>query len=277
MTKEALLETQAAPSIGANLTGTLNALAVGTNAIVGAGTNFDPEITVGDIISFLDTAGTRRYYTIATRTDDTNLVTSQAITTVSGAGINFQVASMNSPYIIGGDVNAVNPNQLPIYGNANFNLMAANPLNAALATVEQWIDENEGVKLNSMYMRLPYQYTMSSSQIMYQLVYRDRTGASFVAVPEVGITGGFNITIENQEMPMDNIYIPPYSVAIANENRYGFRTTVPGSRTNQTDIGPAIIGSEPTISAVNAPSALDGELMPIVFGLKFRHGIAITI
>jgi len=68
---------------GSDLTGTIGIVAA---AITGAGTDFDPEIDVGDLIVFNDSTGLRAYGEIATRTNDTTATLATAVAnSVSGA------------------------------------------------------------------------------------------------------------------------------------------------------------------------------------------------
>ena len=63
-------------NFGSDLTGTIGIVAA---AITGAGSNFDPEIDVGDFIVFNDDTGLRAYGEIATRTNDTTATLATAV------------------------------------------------------------------------------------------------------------------------------------------------------------------------------------------------------
>lgn len=61
-----------------DLTGTIT-IAPGGAALAGAGTNFDPEIAVGDVIQATDADGQIRFFQIATRTNDTTATITETL------------------------------------------------------------------------------------------------------------------------------------------------------------------------------------------------------
>jgi len=272
---ESIIETQAQPVIGANLTGTLDAIASGATAVAGTGTNFDPEVSPGDILTFLDTAGARKYYTVDTVTDDTNIVLSQPTNSASSGGITYGIATMQSPYIVGGDAVALSPNELAIYCPVfGFIMTSTNPLSLAPGIIDRFFSFNEGALMKSIYVRLPYQYTQTNRNLTLRFFYTDPAGANILLIDEIGSEGKLPIPIENIETPL-NIYIPPAPESLTSSVNWGILAEISGCGLNQDDpTGGANFGSiqaQPMLSDVDAPPTLDGEIMPIIIGLRVLH------
>lgn len=270
MSVETIIETAARPTIGSNLTGTLDAIVAGATAVVGTLTNFDPEVSVGDILTFLDTAGARRYYTVKTVTDDTNIVLTNPVATASSGGINFQIATPKSPYIIGDDQSdtfAVAPNELPIYNDVFGNsLVAVNPFNPG-TTELKFISVDEGALIKSIYVRYPYQYTGSARNLSLRMFQTNSSGSSTLIISQFGSSGLFPLPIENIEVPV-NIYIPPFNPN-GGEN-WSIDAEVFGAPQNQETAGAGFgsVDLMATLSSVDDPDALDNEFMPVIIGMR---------
>lgn len=78
----------AAPSA---LTGTCG-FTKGSTAVTGAGSNFDPEVTIGDFIE----GGDGEWYEVITVTDDTNLVLFRPYPSATGAGVDSRLLGITS-------------------------------------------------------------------------------------------------------------------------------------------------------------------------------------
>lgn len=273
--KEGFFETNPAMTIGSDLTGDLNALAAGVTAVVGNGTNFDPEVVAGDILSFIDTAGEQQFYTVETVTDDTNIVLAQPTRSASSAAILFQVSTPNTNYIIVRDSqNLKFPLADPVLGRIGGGSSAGYRMNAPDldgAVLIDSIDPNEGIRINTIYLRNPFQHTWADRSFMltwFQV--NDGTSAQTV-VTQLGVNGLTFQPMENIEIPV-NIYIPPLSV------RWGLAVQISNSYTDQNEqpVSNLIDQLQARMSNVNVPASMDGMLLPIVIGCRFTYGLTIT-
>ncbi len=273
--KEGFFETNPAMTIGSNLTGTLNALAIGATALVGTGTLFTSELSVNDIIALIDTAGEQQFYTVKTITDNTNAVLAQPTRTASSAGIDFQIATPNTNYFIVRDSqNLKFPLADPILGRIGGGSLAGYRMNApsigGVVLVDS-IDPNEGIRINTIYIRNPFQHTWADRSFMltwFQV--NDGTDAQTV-IQELGVNGVTFQPMENIEIPV-NIYIPPLSV------RWGLAVQISNSYLHQNEqpVSNIIDQLQARMSNVSVPSEMDGMLLPVVVGCRFTYGLSIT-
>ena len=275
--KEALLETLAPFTLSANLTGTITC-AAGANNVVGVGTLFTTELAVGGILTTTDTSGKLIYKTVLAIANDLLCTTVDNFVTAVAALSNLQVATTTSPYIYTSDDAApLYPNKVPIYGGTTqFELYE--PWQTRLGAANRWIDNSEGIEIKSIYMRLPYQHTMADGPIAISIFQYDEVGAVHTAIQEIGVSGVLFTQIENAEIPI-NKFIPPYAVAIANGVNWSMEIVVQGSPLTQNDYAAMALNAKqgaPYISTVNVPTALNDELLPIVFGVRFTHGIGLS-
>lgn len=273
---EALVETLAPPVLGANLTGTISAAAAGV-AVVGVGTLFVAEVAVGDVISAIDANGERIYKTVITVTDDLNIVVFDNFVAAVAALSAVKNVTIHSPYFMGNDTRAEYPNKIPIYMPALTNYLRA-PIPVRLTTPVYWIDESEGITVKTVYIRMPYQYTLADNPIDLSFFYTDETGVVNTLIPELGVNGEIFTQIENTEIPI-NQFVPPYAVAIANANRWSIYAAIQGAATSQATYAALTEANQqggPYVSNINAPVELNGDLLSIAIGMRFTHGIALT-
>lgn len=273
--KEGFFETNPAMTIGANLTGTLDALAAGVTAVVGALTDFDPEVVVGNILSFLDTAGERQFYTVKTVTDDNNIVLSQPTRSVSPILTDFQIATQNTNYLIVRDAqNPTFPLADPILGKIGAGSAAGYRMNAPSisgANLIDSIDPNEGIRINTLYIRNPFQHTWADRSFMLTWFRVVNAGGAQSVITQLGVNGLTFQPMENVEVPV-NIYVPPLST------RWGLAVQISNSYNNQNSSHADIVVDQlqARMSNVNVPASMDGMLLPIVIGCRFTYGLTIT-
>lgn len=278
--REGFFETLPGKTIGADLTGTLNAAAAGATAIVGNVTNFDPEVSANDILTFLDSAGARQFVTVLSRTDDTNLTLSQPLPTAISGATTFAIATVNSPYFIVRDaVHTQYPFADPVLGRIAGGLTAgyrmASP--SASAALIDSITSNEGITINSIYVRNPYQHTWADTALQVVLFQVDDGNGNATPITQLGVNGRVFIPIENGEI-QTKIYVPPLTTS--SNLRWGLGASILNSYQNQNDDA-AVSGdfqdqNIALMSNVNVPAAMDGQMLNLIVGCRFTYGFDIT-
>lgn len=276
--REGFFETRGAFSIGADLDGTLDAAAVGATTINGTATTFQTDFDDGDILTFVDSAGERQFYSIDGEPGaQTTLTLAQGLRTALAGGESFQLATPNSPYfVVRDEQNLTYPLQDPVLGRIGGGVSSGYRLTAPsiTATLIDSISPNEGIRINSIYVRNPFQFTGGSSHydvIFFQV--NDTSGAES-AITELGVNGRIYSVIENTETPVD-IYIPPLSSD--DDDRWGISAGIVNSKDFQNESQSVLLDSlNARISNVNAPSSMDGLMLPLIIGIRFTYGITIT-
>lgn len=239
------------PSAG---TGTITT-AASSDAVVGVGTDFDPEVTVDDLISWTDDAGVLRIGMVKTVTDDTNIVLYDDAVSVA-TGVAFSILGPTSvPWFVANSANFKSPIINCVEGVGVFGAQDASLINS-----------NEGVFIKSIYMRFPYQYTMADTPIALALSYFDNASPGIRQGPitTVGEDGIFMMTRENNEIPV-NAYVPPQSGA----STYQIGVTISGALDDpEGTINPHRTAQ---VSQINGPSDLDNIVLPIYIGIRVVH------
>lgn len=279
--REGFFETLASPTISQQPTsGTLNAMSIGDLTITGSGTNFDPQLTAGDLITFLDTKGERQFYTIKSITNDTTLTLNQPIRSDAPALNNSYAASViQSPsFVVRDALNTAYPLGDPLFGFAASNFdgyrMAA-PDSGAIFPRDA-INNNEGITIKTIYARNPYQHTWADKGLMliFRQVVDGGTGTATI-INELGVNGELYLPGENTEIPV-NIYIPPFQTAIDEGRPWGLMVNVENSLLTQDQVPTDQAGSLiARMSNVSVPSEMDGLLLPVVIGVRFTYGMTI--
>jgi len=273
--REGFFETNPAPTIGADVTSLLNAIAVGATAIVGAGGNFVNEFAVGDILTFVDTAGERQYYTISLITDGTNLTIAQAARSISGVGTAVGIATFNTNYVVVRNaLNLTYPLADPVLGQIGGGLTSGHRMNAPSLTGGAFIDSispNEGINLKTLYIRNPYQHTWGQTSFMVSLFKVSDTSGAHILITQFGVNGTAFIPMENTETSID-VYIPPLTTG-----RWGLAALISNSNLTQNTIqSVAVDNIQARLSNINVPVSMDGLILPIVIGVRFTYGLTIT-
>lgn len=217
--------------------------------------------TSGQMIVFIDDAGEKQYHTIDTVDDATHFTCYQnARTTASGLAGNiiyaitalsdfFQVNSAREQQIIrqGGGVGA------GLGGNL---LSVANTLSI--------ISANEGILIKSVYVRLPYQFTLGSNGVRVQFFNRlAAVGGAGSAIATVGENGFFHVSVENTEVSV-NAYIPPLS------GNWQIVSVINGLSKPETG---ADVPFYPLayVSMLNVPSVINFFYLPVIIGIRIVH------
>lgn len=279
--REGFFETVASPTISQQpVTGELDAMAIGDLTISGTGTNFDPQFTAGDLITFLDTAGERQFYTIKTIDSDILMTLNQPIRTVAPASnFDFTASVIQSPsFVVRDAVNKTFPLGDPLFGFAasNFDGYRLGSPDSAGLNPRDAINNNEGITIKTIYVRNPYQHTWADKGMMliFRQIVEGGTGTTDI-IQELGINGEVYLPSENTEIPVD-IYIPPYDVAISEGQRWGLMVNVENSLLTQdqvpTDQADSVLAR---MSNVSVPSEMDGLILPMVIGIRFTYGFTI--
>jgi hypothetical protein len=279
---ENLLETSSifnAISLTGNITGV-----AGASAIVGVGTLFTTELQTGDIIGVLDDAGNIQYYTIDTITDNLNAAivgtfrTNITANAPSRMWLECGYFIQNDPKtsaIIGKD---------RVYANEQLVGPSRSIVKGILISANnyQLFDSNEGILIKSIYVRLPYQYTFADQGIKVTFYYVDNLLGTRTVIQNIGENGVFYFPIENTEIPV-NTYIPsPQSLGTPiypGESRWALAAEISGA-VNQDSSFTVAPGNDTDltwVSSLNAPSEMDGTLLPIVIGARVLYGLNMSI
>lgn len=116
---------------------------------------------------------------------------------------------------------------------------------------------NSGFLLESLYLRLPYQFTLADGPVYITLngAYV-ATGIEF-QFPEIG-AGSIALPIENTEVPVNQFIAAP--VNGTGSWRLRARIYLP--------LVPVLV--PPAVSMLNTPAALDGLTLPVIVGAVVR-------
>lgn len=259
---ESILETKW-NTFGTNRTGTITT-AVASTALVGVGTTFTTTLTAGDVISYVDDAGVLRNMTILSVTDNTNAVLATGAPSVAG-GVVFQIVTRRTPSFIVDDPNSEGLPRNRIYKTAT---------NAEMTSDDQGTEHfsfNNGILIKSMYLRLPYQFTLGDNRVVVEFESLTLNGNVTQALTELGSFGEIHVPIENIEVPL-NSYIPVPDDAVDNSDVWSIRANV--KNVVGSDINAAVSDhgeGDAVVSNINVPSILTGQLLPIIIGLRVVH------
>ena len=261
---ETILETLP-PAFGANITGTLT-IAADATAVVGVGTDFVSDLTVGQVLSFVDGGGILRNIVITVITDTTNLTIAVAVTSIVTTKA-FQVVTPASPFFIVDD-----PQNEGLPKNRIYNI-ATNPSLFASANGVLDFSFNNGVLIKSMYVRLPYQFTLADNNLVIRLETFTSSGQVVESITQFGTDGFLHLPIENIEVPL-NTYIPVPADAVANSDIWHIRAKVQNSV--GTDINETVSDHSQRLAAVSnisVPTVLTGQLLPVIIGMRVVHAL----
>jgi len=248
----------------------LNAVLIGVNAITAqAGNNF-PATAPGNLIRITDAvSGQVSVYTVATYVDGENITIVGTTVRAIANNSTWEMLLASSWYFV--DRDPVNVTAYPLK-NVVYSGVAARTILTPVGdtAAPKYINYDEGVLVKSVYARLPYQYTLADTWLGLKLVYKRKGSTSvetITTMPEI-----LSIPVENVEIPV-NIYVPPMPAGITNSDNWTFAVNEPntGMPNNQT-VALTNPDEIPWISAVNAPAAMDREILPIVIGLRIQHG-----
>lgn len=131
---------------------------------------------------------------------------------------------------------------------------------------KSWFRPDEGVLIKSVYIRMPYQFTLADSSLFINL-YGNVNPSTTYNFPEVGEPGssGIPCSIENSEIEINTFIAPPPAAVAGN-----LKWQIFGA------ISVTFTGIAPAVSMVGAPTALNAATLPIYVGIKIVHAFALT-
>lgn len=292
--RESVIETLTVANLTTvgNVTGT-----AGSTTITGTGFNSTfSNINIAQTLEFIDDTGRLLTYAVASRTNDTTLELfsplKNAVTGNEGFTQNYQ----SSPWVIQPDpkLQVIRPDRLLIYGSSNNNLYGGTNFSPFGGDGDyqlfRLLSPNEGILLKSIYMTLPYQYTMSGSGITVEMRYTNTENFS-TAISGIGTEGRLQISQENVEIPI-NQYIRLPTLADEGDDYsagWGLSMSIldasqsPVNSDLRIDDSDRFGASFPSISRVNAPestdvnSDLENTFLPIKLGARIVHLNPLTV
>ena len=237
-----------------------SAITVAAAATAATSTNYG-NLALGDLIAYLDDAGVQRYGQIATLPGAPNLtLETPAIAAATGTAV--RIASDPTAYFFEGN-NAQLKSDIVTIGPANAIL-------AADATKDLF-SKDEGFAVKSVYLRLPYQYTLADGAYTVQLKYYTAAGVFIANVLTIGESGDLLIPVENTEIAV-NAFVPPAPGGVDYKIHGILSQGVANiGASEQRDSGLF------SISNVDAPDVLNGEILQVRLGVRIVHAsVALT-
>lgn len=262
---ESLIETKPITNSTPGGGGTVTT-AIGNKTIIGTlfqTNNLGP----GDLLWYLDDAGKQQMLVINTVASEISATVKTApltVTTANDYDISEVLSDVSSGYVI-----ANNANDKAMIASGGFNAMfLRSPKN-----FKTLFSRDEGVLLKTIYMRLPYQFTMASSPISLLFTYRQFDGSLLGIITAIGeanlagtATDGLFIPVENSEIDV-NVYIQPPT----NSPAGGWGIGIQIDETGDLDDGIEVTDAQASISMVSAPDTFNGKLLPVIIGARILH------
>ncbi len=216
---------------------------------------------MGDFISLVDGGGIRRVYRVQTITDNLNVVLATVALSVA-AGVTYSQSTFagiaSSPdYFVG---NNALQKAFIIQGTAR-----------AMATINTSIEKtlinaDEGILIESIYIRMPYQYTLADTPLVVQFLYLDSSGALIDLIRNVGEDGFLSVPIENVEVPV-NAFVPtPITGGTA---RWQINARILNADLFSSPISDAFRSA--TASQMDADASFNNVMLPIFIGIRIAH------
>jgi len=242
-------------------TGSTSLITTAVGSVNAQATNYG-NLTIGDLIQYIDDAGAVRYGEVAALPGAPNFTLETAALSVSSGGAGNIISIESSPSCYYFESN-----------NANLKagLVTIDSADALLSapTAKDTISANEGILIKSVYLRLPYQYTLADGQIFVNFRYYDSSGVFISNIATVGEEGDFYIPRENYEIPV-NSYLPPPTPNQAWRLHCRIQGTVGNTGVAVQDRNYGAL-----ISCVNAPNSLNGVIMPVTMGVRIVHAATV--
>jgi len=215
------------------------------------------------IIAYVDNAGLLQFHTINTIDNPLQFTCYQAARAAAAGGVGNIIynITMQSDFV---QVRTDRTEQVirmggGIGGGQNGNLLSVSGLSK--------ISANEGILVKSVYMRLPYQFTLGSNGASMQLFNRlAAVGGPGVVVTTLGENGLIKLPIENTEIPV-NAYIPPLGI------NWQLISVINGLVKPETGAlpSPAVSGALAHVSMINVPASLNYQYLPVIVGMRIVH------
>lgn len=259
MSIESILETQ---HFGYALS--TSALTVAAGSVNATATNYG-NLTVGDLIRYLDDAGVLRYGQIAALPGAPNVTLETAAQAATTAKTMSLQSTPTTRFFESN--NAVTKVGLVNVAAAQMEMRAPNGLRT--------FNQHEGFTIKSVYVRLPYQYTFADGQVDIEFQYFSTAGAFIANVQTVGELGAIYVQVENIEIPV-NGFVPALALPFAANQNYRIHAFMQSSIAN-IGVDATADQQSPTISCLDAPAALNGAIIPITIGMRIEHAATALI
>lgn len=272
---------------------------VGSPTITGSGFNVTfVSIASAQVLMFTDDNGRFQTYTVKSRDNDTTLTLDTNLKTAVSANAGFTQDYLSSPWFMQPDplLAKLRPDRCMIYGFGNHQMYGGQNFLAASGAgdyeVFRLFSKEEGILLKSLYITLPYQYTLGMTGITLEMRYTDTDGIS-VAIDSIGTKGRFQVPVENQEIEI-NQYVPvpnantapSLNLASGWSLSVGIMDTFKSTTDSDIvfDITSRFGSSYPSVSRVVAPDSaddpnadLDNTFLPIRIGARVVHIKTLTV
>lgn len=267
-----------------------------SDTITGVGFNaLYANINIAQVLMFTDDAGRFQCYTVKSLTNDTTIVLHTPLKTAVTAKAGFTQNYHSSPWFIQPDplLATLRPDRSLIFGSASSNLYGGTNFFAGgtgLYELQRLFSVNEGVLLKSLYVTLPYQYTMGMNGLTLEVRYVNTNNQS-THVAAIGTLGRFQIPIENQEIEINQFVPVPLQAVTGIDTSAGWGLGIsildaeqaPVSSEYVFDITTRFGSSFPSVSRELAPNSttdknadLDNTFLPIRIGARVVHLNALT-
>lgn len=135
------------------------------------------------------------------------------------------------------------------------------------------ISENEGILVKTVYIRLPYQYTMGAAPFQVGFYYVDTGGNLIGRVQSIGEDSLVFIHRENNEVEINAFIPPPSQTVFGTPGKWSLSATIETSAGPDLDDDDPSIESDqlPVVSQVNGPDLLNDQQMPVIVGARILH------
>jgi len=237
--------------------------AAGSPNILGVGTVFLTDLDVNDMIVAEDSLGRRAMGQVMTITDDLNIVLRNNLVNAITAGASFsiiKVADLTQPFFRADNT----INRAAVIAPVNFSPLGVVEAGVFLSE----INRNEGVFVKSLFIRMPFQYTLADSAFVLRFSYLNNSGTPLGAITALGEISYFNVPGENIEIPVNKFVPTPLSTGTST---WQIGVDVENGLSNLSSTYSVDDFEIASVSQVNAPDSLQGQFLPIAVGLRILH------
>lgn len=237
-----------------NVAGGTITTAVGNPAVTGVGFT---AFANNDIAAWVDDAGVRRYAQVDFVTDDNNMTFyTDCLSVTTGLQVQILTAALQTQYWFQAD-NSVN--KVGIVG-----IPPANGILYSPGGLESVFSADEGILIKSIYLRLPYQYTLADGQVYLKFSYYTAAGVFISYIQTIGEpVNGLYVPLENNEINV-NAYVrtPGVRWRLCAEIELTLNDVT-------TNMGAS--NEFATVSQINGPDSLNGVILPVTIGARILH------
>jgi hypothetical protein len=268
---ESLIETDIPKGFSLGV-GTLT-ITAGNITVTGIGTAFLTDLESRDVLYYTDDLGNVQYLIVKFIITDTSLQAAYAPLAAATA-VPFTLlpgSSFNTFYFIGDNTKK----KMPILSPNKFALPLVSRYSSGAVSK---FSINEGVLVKSIYLRLPYQFTLASNTAYVAFYYYLHDTDSYQIIPSIGegVIDSFGVdlpltipfTNENVEIPL-NAYVPPpgagpWSIAA--------KLLITDIFTTFSDLS----FEYASVSQIDAPDSLNSIILPVHIGARIEHTSKMT-